>query len=196
MLETAEQYRQRMLALVEDRKPLIVQAATAERLRQLFRGVPDRIAHRQPAPGKWSPAQVLAHLADCELVYGYRIRTILASPGAPIQPFDQDRWAETFEYHRIPPAESLAVFAAARRNNLRLLCSLRPEQWRHHGQHAERGPETVALIVSMLAGHDLNHLRQIEDRLPRRRPAPRPGRVPKPAAKSRRGTRAKAAAAR
>jgi hypothetical protein len=105
---------------------------------------------------------VLAHLADVEIVTGWRMRSVLASDGVPLQPFDQDHWAEAFKYGEIDPAESLAAFSAARASLLSLLGRVDPARHAHHGMHAERGKETVAHLIRLYAGHDLNHLKQIE----------------------------------
>src|SRR5450755_3336316 len=65
-----------------------------------------------PAPGKWSAAEIIAHLADCELVFAFRLRQTLAEDSPVLRPFDQDKWAAT--YAGIPAAEALSVFSAMR----------------------------------------------------------------------------------
>ena len=162
MQETVEQYRQRMLNHLEGRDPLKLQAAAPKTLARLLKGVSASKARKQPAPGKWSIAEIAAHLADTELVGGYRIRTILGAPGAPIQGFDQDAWAATMQYNKRDLRKSLAQYTALREANLTLLKTLSPEQWTQHGVHSERGNESVEMIVRMFAGHDLNHFAQIE----------------------------------
>ena len=117
---------------------------------------------KQPAPGKWSVAEILAHLADVELVVGYRVRTILGAPGSPIQAFDQDKWARAMSYAKSDARKSLERFSAFRKANLDLLKSLSPAQWKYHGMHAERGEESIETIARLNAGHDVNHLKQVE----------------------------------
>ncbi|MGB6980586.1 MAG: DinB family protein, partial [Candidatus Acidiferrales bacterium] len=73
-----------------------------------------------------------------------------------------DDWASAMNYGKRDARRALEEFRAMRETNLALLKSLRPEQWKHHGLHAERGEESVERIVRMFAGHDLNHLQQIE----------------------------------
>ena len=119
-------------------------------------------ARKRPAPGKWSIAEIVAHLADTELVGGYRLRAILAAPGSQIIGFDQDRWVTALHYDKRNLRKSFEQYCALREANLALLKTLTPEQWKHHGIHNERGAETVETIVSMFAGHDLNHFQQIE----------------------------------
>ena len=162
MAETADQYIARMLSNVEGQDGLTVLGATAERLRALLALTPRSAWMRSPAPGRWSAATVLAHLADAEIVAGWRVRSILATDGTPLQPFDQDQWANAFKYGEVDPAESLATFSAARASLLSLLARVDPSRHTHHGVHAERGKETVAHLIRLYAGHDINHLRQIE----------------------------------
>jgi len=106
--------------------------------------------------------EILAHLADSEIVTGWRMRQILGAPGTPIQPFDQDAWAAAGHYEKRDARKSLEQYRVAREGNLALLKSLTAEQWKHHGMHAERGVETIEHITYMMAGHDLNHTAQIE----------------------------------
>ena len=162
MAETIRQYVRRILGYVEGRNPLQVQQATPRRLARLIHGRSRARLARRPAPGKWSVAEILAHLAEAEMVGGYRMRMILSASGTPIQAFDQDKWARVSNYARQDPRQSLELFSALRRGNLALLRSLKPRQWRMYGMHAERGKETVARIATMFAGHDINHTRQIE----------------------------------
>jgi len=116
----------------------------------------------RPEPSRWSVAEIVAHLADTELVGGFRMRMIIGDNGTTIQAFDQDVWAEKFEYARRDPKKSLDRYRALRENNLALITSIPKSLWQNYGMHAERGKETVERIIQMYAGHDLNHLRQIE----------------------------------
>ena len=105
----------------------------------------------------------MAHLADAEVVLGWRLRLVLGSNGISIQPFDQDVWSNIFDYEHSDPRESLESFRTLRAANLALLKRVPKELWNNYGMHQERGKETVAHMVQMIAGHDLNHLRQIEE---------------------------------
>jgi hypothetical protein len=113
-----------------------------------------------PAPGKWSPAEIIAHLADCEVVFAFRLRQTLAEDNYTIQPFDQGKWGE--QYAGMSAAEALGVFKAMRSWNLRLLRGLKPESAGRTVTHPERGTMTFGTIVETMAGHDLNHLSQLQ----------------------------------
>jgi uncharacterized damage-inducible protein DinB len=162
MQETPQEYIQRMMDTLGGQKPLRIQAETPRKLSRLIQRASPAKLRQKPAPGKWSAGEIVAHLADCEVVVGWRMRQILGAPGTPIQPFDQDAWAAAGHYEKRDARKSLGAFRAAREANLALLKSLRPEQWKQHGMHAERGVETIEHIVAMMAGHDINHTAQVE----------------------------------
>jgi uncharacterized damage-inducible protein DinB len=162
MQETIQQYMQRTLGYVEGKDALKVQAATADKLKKFTRGLSKKQLTWQPEAGKWSIAEILAHLADVEIVASWRMRSALGSNGTTIQAFDQDNWASALRYAKQDPKRSLEVFGVLRDNNLAMLKALRPEQWENYGMHQERGKETIAHLTRMFAGHDTNHLLQIE----------------------------------
>jgi hypothetical protein len=162
MRETPQEYTQRILSNIGDADPWDVLASTQSRLRHLVEGRSEDMLRRKTAPDRWSVAEILAHLADCEVVTGWRLRSILASSGAALQPFDQNRWADVFRYQQTPANDSLELFDANRRGNLRLLRGVDPALHENFGMHAERGRESISHLIRLYAGHDLNHLRQVE----------------------------------
>lgn len=162
MKETSQQYTQRILSHVEGLQALDVLAATGDKIDRLITKVSTTQLRRRPAPEKWSVNEILAHLADAETVTGFRIRFILGAPGSPVVAYDQDQWRISGHYDKRDPQKSVEMFHTLRRANLALLESLEPDQWNHFGMHSERGQESIEQIVRMTAGHDINHLRQIE----------------------------------
>jgi uncharacterized damage-inducible protein DinB len=162
MQETPQQYIQRILGFIEGKEPLQVQQETAKKLQKLIKPLSKKQLSARPEPGKWSIIEILAHLVDTEIVGGWRMRLIIGSNGVPIVAFDQDVWADAFDYAKCDPKVSLETFRVLRQNNLRMLKALPKNLWENHGMHSERGKETIAHIVRMFAGHDLNHLAQVE----------------------------------
>jgi uncharacterized damage-inducible protein DinB len=162
MTETPQQYAQRVLGYLQGREPLEILEHTPSKLAKLVAGQPDSRLSQPPEPGKWSVRQILAHLADTEMVLGFRTRLMLGDNGVTIQGFDQDKWAAFTHYERVPIDQSLERIRVQRAANLALMRSLSPEQWEHYGMHTERGRETVAHVCRLWAGHDLNHLKQVE----------------------------------
>ena len=162
MQETAEQYIQRMLGYVEGQDPVKVQRATAGRLKKAMQGLSPAQLKWRPAPAKWSITEILAHLADAEIVASWRMRSIIGENGITIQPFDQDAWASTFEYQKRDARRSLELFRALRENNLAMLREIPSATWENYGMHLERGKETIRHLARMFAGHDTNHVLQVE----------------------------------
>jgi hypothetical protein len=113
-----------------------------------------------PAPGKWSARDLLCHLADCEIVFAFRLRQALAEDQHVIQPFDQNLWART--YRNADANAALTTFEAVRAWNVALLKGVGPDQLSKRVTHPERGEMTFQTIVETMAGHDLNHLVQLE----------------------------------
>jgi hypothetical protein len=162
MQETTQEYTQRILGYIEGKNVVDVLAATPRKVERLVRGVTKKRLKKRPAPEKWSVTEILAHLADAEIVWAFRIRLILGSSGTVIQGYDQDVWAGYSDYPSHDPALSLEVWRVNRQSILRLLKALTKEQWRFFGMHSERGKETVTRVSEMMAGHDINHFRQIK----------------------------------
>lgn len=162
MPETAQQYIQRILGHVDGEDALKVQKATSAKLKKAIHGLTPKQLKWKPAPGKWSVAEIVAHLADAEIVASWRMRLIIGASGTTIQPFDQDVWASVFRYGQRDAKQSVEVFRVLRENNLAMLKAIPPESWESYGMHLERGKESIAHLTRMFAGHDTNHLKQIE----------------------------------
>lgn len=162
MQETAQQYTQRVLGYLEGKQALRVQQSTPQKLALLTKRLDRKRLTKRPAPDKWSVAEILAHLADAELVIGWRLRMMLTSSGTSIQGYDQDLWASTFNYGRRDPKVSLETFRVLRESNLALLKTVSKNLLENYGMHSERGKETVTYFTQLVAGHDLNHLHQVE----------------------------------
>lgn len=164
MNQAAAQYIEKLRGYLGSKDSVQTLREAPELLKRLLDGISDSAAKNPPAPGKWSVTEIMAHLADSELVTGYRYRSILgAEDGAPIAAYDQNRWAEARNYAAVPLPVSLASFTALRHMNLRLLESLPAKAWDKYGTHSERGPESIRDLVQLCAGHDLNHMAQIKN---------------------------------
>jgi uncharacterized damage-inducible protein DinB len=162
MQEKAEQYTRRITGYVRGKNHFKVLQATTNKLHRAIRNATPAMLKRKPAPDKWSVAEILAHLAENELVFGYRLRFVLGSNGATIQAFDQNAWQANAGYLNKHPRQAFQLFATLRGNNIALLRSLSKEQWDFYGMHQERGKETIHRMVELFAGHDINHLKQIK----------------------------------
>jgi len=165
MTETFQEYTARLLSLSAGADPFEVLAATPHTIAGWIAGRSTSDLQRAPSPGRWSVAQIVAHLADAEIVFAYRVRMILSSSGTPIQAFDQDAWSRVQHAESSDPRRSLALFTAIRESMLPLLRGLNDDELERYGMHAERGKESVRHLLALYAGHDRNHLAQIERQL-------------------------------
>ena len=151
-----------LLGLLGDKDPVVVLGQTAPALERFVGAVPGKIVGREEAPGKWSIREVVQHLADSELVGGFRLRLILAHDRPPLTPYDQDRWASRLTYRDVDLRDAVDQFAVLRRGNLRLWKGLSAADLRRVGLHGERGEESLEHLRRLYAAHDLLHLRQLE----------------------------------
>ena len=170
MSETFQEYSARLLSNSAGKDPFTILEETPARIGALLAGRSAEDLRWTTSPARWSIAQIVAHLADAEIVGAFRFRMILAAPGTPIQAFDQDGWAREMAYEARDAAASLALFTALRTAQLELLRGLDDEKLDRFGMHAERGKESVRHLLSLYAGHDLNHVAQIERLIAERDP--------------------------
>ncbi|HLJ16104.1 MAG TPA: DinB family protein [Bryobacteraceae bacterium] len=143
-----------------ERDPLPVLAATPTQLSALVDTLGPQGVERALAPGKWSMRKILCHLADCELVFAFRLRQTLAEPHYVIQPFDQDKWARSYDAYAVRPA--LETFTAVRNWNIFLIEATPRDAFSKPVTHPERGVMTFRVLIETMAGHDLSHLQQLE----------------------------------
>ena len=160
--EAARAYVEALLSVVGDRNPLALLAAFPERLAAATRGLPEDLLRRPEREGKWSIIEVTKHIADTELVVSFRLRITIAQDRPAIAGFDQDAWVQNLGYRSVDLEKTLELHRVVRSANVDLLRSLATEQLQRVGLHAERGPESVELMMKLAAGHDLIHLNQIE----------------------------------
>jgi hypothetical protein len=162
MTETFQEYTARMLSLAAGADPFEILAATPSTIAGLIAGRAAADLQRSPGPKRWSIAQIVGHLADSEIVFAYRVRMILSASGVAIQAFNQDAWSRSQHAESSDAHRSLALFRAIRESMLPLLGGLNAEELERYGMHAERGKETLRHMISLYAGHDRNHVAQIE----------------------------------
>jgi hypothetical protein len=155
-----DSYRARLLGLLGDRNPLEALEANAARVEAVARTLGEAGLSRSYGPGKWTGRQVLAHLADAEMATGFRVRQILSEDNHRVQGWDESSWAR--RYADVDAEAALASYRALRRWNLALFRGLSGADLDREAVHPERGPETLRSYIRLLAGHDLNHLGQLE----------------------------------
>lgn len=156
-------YAKQLLLYVVDKEPLEVFESTPSAIAKAIRGLNHNQLQKPPKKAKWSIAQILAHLTDGEIVLSYRFRKVISEPGSKIEMYDQNKWAKNLHYEKADCKKKLALFTTLRKANVEILKSLSVKEWKRFGMHSERGKETIEKMVLLYAGHDMNHLKQIEN---------------------------------
>ena len=146
--------------LVGAQDPLSLLASTPQRIAELVHGFDAQRWATSYAPGKWTAAQLILHLAQDEIGWCNRIRLALTVDDYVVQPYDGDRWVALESPG--DPQTSLAVFLALRRLNVALYERLSHDLVTRPIPHPEAGTISIEWILRTLAGHDLHHLRHLE----------------------------------
>ena len=154
-------YLDSLLAALADRDPFQVLRETPAALHQAIAGMSEAQLAQPEAAGKWSVNQLLHHLADSELVGGFRFRMILAEDRPTLPGYDQDRWVALLHAGDTDAHSSLESFGMLRAGNLRLLTRTTAAERERVGLHTERGEESLGFLLRIYAGHDLVHRRQL-----------------------------------
>jgi len=142
------------------RNPVDVIDTTVGKVERLWNALPADRRNQPMAPGKWSPRDVLCHLADTEIVWAFRLRQSLAQAHHVIQPMDQTIWAE--QYRVYDGNDALAVLLALRRWNVALIRAQVPAALDKPLTHPERGEMTFKVLLETMAGHDIHHVAHLE----------------------------------
>ncbi|MGH7583741.1 MAG: DinB family protein [Gemmatimonadales bacterium] len=159
---TMTPYIRETFELLGDREPIAVMVETPGWIADAIGGLSDAALRTPEGADKWSLTQVLAHLADTEIAFGWRARQLLTADNPPLPGFNESAWMTRFDCANADPHQALAAFTALREWNLRVWRMAQPGDYRRTGIHSERGPETLDRTIRMASGHDLRHRRQIE----------------------------------
>ncbi|HXF27182.1 MAG TPA: DinB family protein [Verrucomicrobiae bacterium] len=144
-------------------------------LLERFRGGPELVADTiagatdaeldfAPAPGKWTMRQIVAHLADTELVMAARFRRMIAEDRPRFEEFDQDAWAQSLDYSKRLPAQSIETLTLIRGDNYALLKDISEAAFERTGVHPRRGEMSVLQLVKLSADHVEKHSGHLRER--------------------------------
>jgi len=159
--EQAGHYIEAVLGLVGESDPLEILTSLAAEVDKRAAGLTEEQLRQPEVPGKWSMVEVIRHLVDSEVVWAYRVRTVVAEDRPTLKGYDQDLWVQNLRYRGLRVPDLIADLRALRDCNLRFLRGLDSEERQRVGLHSERGEETVDHMLRLYAGHDLVHLAQL-----------------------------------
>jgi hypothetical protein len=147
-----------LLDTLGDAVPSEVYAATPQRVRDMCAGLDDPDWLVPMGPGEWNAHQIVGHLVDVDIVYGFRWRLTLTEDVPSYPGYDEKAWSRLA---RPSPTAMVECLARLREVNLALLQGLDDDDWRRRGMHGEQGEEDVTRMLRKVAGHDLAHLDQL-----------------------------------
>lgn len=137
-------------------------AAGSQRLREAVAGLtPEQLASR-PIAGKWSTLEVVAHLADFELIGAERIASVTAEDEPTLPGRDETRYAARLAYDRRDFDEQLQIVDLVRRHVVRILQTLTEADLARRGVHTEAGPLLLSQLIERVTRHLEHHVPFIE----------------------------------
>jgi len=135
---------------------------TADYFTAAVQGVSEAVLSRRPDEQNWSAKEIICHVRDTEEYFLTRFQMILSFDEPKFSPADAGRWATERQYLRNDVGEALTAFRQRRRETLSFVKEIKPNQWQRTCLHAIRGRMTLRDYFNLLAGHDKNHLDQIQ----------------------------------
>ena len=147
---------------IGDGDRLATMESTPKFIAEIRAELSDEQLARTPQPGKWSIHQIVAHLADCEIMFQGRLRMILFQDNPTLVSFDQETWSAGWAREKEPFDVTFERFRVLRESTLRLLRNTPEADLQRIGTHTERGPQKAVDYITLIAGHDINHRRQIQ----------------------------------
>jgi len=156
------EYTKRILSYSIGKDPIQVLSETPSKLKKFLKGLSKEQLTKRPGKNKWSITEIISHLGDTEMIMGFRIRFSLSESGSPLQPIEQDDWVKNHRYNSRNVSDALEAFTALRKFHVSLYSSLTKNEMERFGIHQQRGKETVEFMIRLVAGHDLNHVMQLE----------------------------------
>src|SRR3984957_18769888 len=122
-------YREKLFNLLAGRDPIEVLGQTPSTLADLVARHPAEALRGRAIQGKWTPNEIIGHLADCEWVYGYRLRLILCENEPAILGFRQDAWVASLRHNEPEPSALVEIFRTLRVLNLSVWRAMSPGDW-------------------------------------------------------------------
>jgi hypothetical protein len=154
-------YRQIMFDLVGNSDHLSILEETPDKLKEIISPYSDDELRSHPVAGKWSPLEILGHYVDVEWNFGIRLRFVLCEENPPIIGYNQDLWVKHLQHNQQSSSLILDWFRNLRMMNIHVYKSLTPIQMKRYGTHNERGEESIETMLTLEAGHDLHHQKQL-----------------------------------
>lgn len=128
---------------------------------EALRGITAAELDTRPAPGDWTPREIVHHLADSEMTSALRLRQLLVDERPSITGYDEAAYARLLRYADRPIGPARDALRAARATSVQLLSQLPEADWQREGLHSERGRSSVETWLDIYAAHAHDHAARI-----------------------------------
>ena len=132
-----------------------------DQIESAVRGLNDQQLNTPYGPGKWTPRQVVHHVADSHMNAFIRMKLVLAEDKPTLKPYNQEHWAEFHDASAIPVASSLAIIRGVQDRMAIMLDQVKDSDWSRAAQHPERGQITLDDLLTLYSRHGEKHCGQI-----------------------------------
>lgn len=131
------------------------------RLREAVESLSEAQLDTPYRPGGWSVRQVVHHLGDSHLNSYVRFKLALTEDRPRIKPYYEDRWADMPDSRSADVEDSLAFLEVLHKRWVKLLRSLKDEDWQKEFDHPESGVNSLAKTLALYAWHGNHHLAHV-----------------------------------
>ena len=134
---------------------------TPSNLRKAVQGLSAQQLDTPYRPEGWTVREVAHHVPDSHLNAYIRFKLALTEDEPTIKPYAEDRWARLEDTQATPVEVSLAMLDSLHDRWIRLLRSLRPEDWKRTFRHPDLGPMPLEKNLALYAWHGRHHVAHI-----------------------------------
>ncbi len=151
--------------LSEDQKQTFLAdiASAPANLRTAVKGLSDAQLDTPYREGGWTVRQVVHHVPDSHMNSYMRFKLALTEDEPTIKPYAEDRWAELADSKATPIEVSLTMLDSLHDRWVRLLRSLKPEDWKRTFRHPELGPMTLEKNLALYSWHGKHHVAHVTE---------------------------------
>jgi hypothetical protein len=136
-------------------------AQTPANLRAAVSGLSDAQLDTPYRPAGWTVRQVVHHVPDSHFNAYLRFKLALTEDEPTIKPYFEDRWAELSDTKSTPIEVSLTMLDALHDRWVRLLRSLKADEWKRCFRHPELGIVSLEKNLALYSWHGRHHVAHI-----------------------------------
>jgi hypothetical protein len=134
---------------------------SAAALRAAVSGLSEAQLDTPYRPGGWTVRQVTHHVPDSHMNAYLRFKLALTENEPTIKPYEQGLWAQLEDSKSTPIEVSLTLLDSLHDRWVRLLRSMKEEDWKRSFRHPELGLVSLEKNVALYSWHGRHHVAHI-----------------------------------